>query len=226
MSKRPKLSYANVMSTLCFFLLLGGGAYAAGHLGKNTVGTKQLKKNAVTTKKIKKNAVTGAKVKANSLTGKDVKLSKLGTVPSAENAATAGTANIANSLAPSEGWHEVGAPGEPPFQNEWHDPAPAAVMPGTVAFFKDHEGVVHLKGTAFPGTSEIVFQLPPGYRPASGRSVRVAAGCKGGPCTAGSLALSIIISGPNTFPGYDGAVVVDNTVEDISFDGVTFRAES
>ena len=60
---RPKLTYANVMSTLCFFLLLGGGAYAAGHLGKNTVGTKQLKKNSVTTAKIKKKAVTAAKVK-------------------------------------------------------------------------------------------------------------------------------------------------------------------
>ena len=45
---RPKLTYANVMSTLCFFLLLSGGAaYAASQLGKNTVGPKQLKKNSV-----------------------------------------------------------------------------------------------------------------------------------------------------------------------------------
>ena len=66
---RPKLTYANVMSTLCFFLLLGGGAaYAAVHLGKNSVGTKQLKKNAVTTAKIKKNAVTTAKIKNNAVT--------------------------------------------------------------------------------------------------------------------------------------------------------------
>jgi hypothetical protein len=28
--------------------LLGDGAYAAGHIGKNTVGAKQLKKGAVT----------------------------------------------------------------------------------------------------------------------------------------------------------------------------------
>ena len=77
---RPKLTYANVMSTLCFFLLLGGGAYAAGHLGKNTVGTKQLKKNSVTTAKIKKEAVTSAKIK----------LSSLGTVPNAANAQALG----------------------------------------------------------------------------------------------------------------------------------------
>jgi hypothetical protein len=59
---RPKLTYANVMSTLCFFLLLGGGAYAAGQLGKNSVGTKQLKNNAVSSPKIKNGAVTQGKI--------------------------------------------------------------------------------------------------------------------------------------------------------------------
>ena len=49
---RPRLTYSNVVSTLCLFLLLGGGAaYAASHLGKNSVGSKQLKKNAVITTK-------------------------------------------------------------------------------------------------------------------------------------------------------------------------------
>ena len=49
---RPRLTYSNVVSTLCLFLLLGGGAaYAASHLGKNSVGSKQLKKNAVITAK-------------------------------------------------------------------------------------------------------------------------------------------------------------------------------
>ena len=70
---RGTLSYANVVSTLCLFLVLGGGmAFAATKLGKNTVGTKQLKKNAVTAAKIKANAVTGAKVKDGSLTGADL----------------------------------------------------------------------------------------------------------------------------------------------------------
>ncbi len=68
-----KLTYSNVVSTICLFLLMGGGAaYAAGHLGKNSVGAKQLKKNSVTTAKVKKNAVTGAKVKDRSLTGDDL----------------------------------------------------------------------------------------------------------------------------------------------------------
>jgi hypothetical protein len=51
---RAKLSYANLVSTLCLFLLLSGGvAYAASQLAKNSVGTKQLKNNSVTGAKIK-----------------------------------------------------------------------------------------------------------------------------------------------------------------------------
>jgi hypothetical protein len=70
---RTRLTYANVMSTLAVFLVLGGGAaFAATHLGKNTVGAKQLKKNAVTGAKIKNGAINSAKVADGSLTGADV----------------------------------------------------------------------------------------------------------------------------------------------------------
>jgi hypothetical protein len=50
---RPRLSYANVVATMALFLALGGGAYAAATLPKNSVGSKQIKKNAVTSKKVK-----------------------------------------------------------------------------------------------------------------------------------------------------------------------------
>ena len=54
---RGKLTYSNVISTLCLVLLLGGGtAYAASHLGKESVGTRQLKKEAVTPAKLSKKA--------------------------------------------------------------------------------------------------------------------------------------------------------------------------
>jgi hypothetical protein len=67
---RGKLTYSNVISTLCLFLLIGGGtAFAANHLGKNSVGAKQLKKSAVTATKIKNNAVTGAKIKKGAISG-------------------------------------------------------------------------------------------------------------------------------------------------------------
>ena len=98
---RPKLTYANVMSTLCFFLLLSGGAaFAASHLGKNSVGARQLKKNAVTTAKIKNEAITAAKVEKGTLTGTQINASTLGAVPTAGNAATAGTASVADSNCP------------------------------------------------------------------------------------------------------------------------------
>jgi len=110
-----RLTYANVMSSIAVFLVLGGAAFAAAQLPKNSVGKKQLKNNAVVTAKIKKNAVTapkikagavdGSKVKDASLTGADINLGTLGTVPSAANAGTANsaksadTAGTANSLA-------------------------------------------------------------------------------------------------------------------------------
>jgi hypothetical protein len=93
---RKRLTYANVMSSIAVFLVIGGAtAFAA--LGKNTVGTKQLKKNAVTTAKIKKNAVNGSKVKNGSLTGADINLGSLGTVPSATNASHATNADNATN---------------------------------------------------------------------------------------------------------------------------------
>ena len=54
---RKHLTYANVMATVAVFLALGGGAYAALHLQKNSVGPKQLKKHAVTPSKVAKGTV-------------------------------------------------------------------------------------------------------------------------------------------------------------------------
>src|SRR5690349_9878669 len=159
---RPQLSYANVIATLALFLALAGGAVAASHLAKNSVGSKQLKKNAVVTNKIKKEAVTGAKVKKNTLTGKNINVSTLGTVPSATSATTA------QGLTPLESIHRVGAPGEPPFEKEAQNLGPFVEIPTqSVGFYKDHEGIVHLIGSAKAGTGGLIFRLPPGFRPAS-----------------------------------------------------------
>lgn len=60
---RGRLTYANVVSSLCLFLLLGGGAaFAATQLPKNSVGPRQLKKNSVGAAKIKTGAVISAKL--------------------------------------------------------------------------------------------------------------------------------------------------------------------
>lgn len=66
---RKRLTYANVMSSLAVFLVLGGGAaYAA-----RKIGTNELKGASVTTAKIKRNAVTASKIKRGS-----VKAAKIG----------------------------------------------------------------------------------------------------------------------------------------------------
>ena len=109
---RKRLTYANVMSSIAVFLILGGGAAFAA-LGKNTVGTRQLKKNAVkvgklgpeavkagklaknavatnrlrtnvvTTDKIADSAVATGKILNNSVTGDKVNESTLSEVPNA-----------------------------------------------------------------------------------------------------------------------------------------------
>lgn len=136
-------------------------------LGKNSVGAAQLKKNAVTGKKIAKNAVIGAKVKDDSLTGADVLESSLGKVPasaSADQAASAGHAASADTLAASEAWHEIGQPGQPAFQNGWSNYSPSGY---SAAYYKDRLGFVHLRGMIKGGTmSQTAFTLPVGYRPA------------------------------------------------------------
>ena len=209
---RPRLSFANVVSVLALFVALGGSAYAF-HLGKNSVGSKQLKKNAVTTAKIKNKAVTGAKIKPGTITGTQVNASTLGTVP---------VANLANSIAPPETAHLVGGPGEPGFQNKWKNAPPEGpVAANPVGFYKDHEGTVHLQGVAIGG-NKVVFQLPPGYRPGSGKVVSVPALCGG--CS-GPTETLIIFGSNSGEPGLDGAVLMDTAVAAIGLDGVSFRAE-
>ena len=61
---RKRLTYANVMSSLAVFLILGGAtAFAAKKIGSN-----QIRGNSISAAKIKKNAVTAAKIKKNAVT--------------------------------------------------------------------------------------------------------------------------------------------------------------
>jgi len=52
-----RLTYANVVASLALFIALGGGAYAAAKLPKNSVGPAQLKRNAVTSSKVKNHSL-------------------------------------------------------------------------------------------------------------------------------------------------------------------------
>lgn len=101
---RRHVTYANVMSSLAVFLILGGAtAIAATKIGANqlkanSVKTGKIVKEAVTAGKLKKNAVTNAKIAAgavttdkianDAVTGDKVNEATLSTVPSAANANT------------------------------------------------------------------------------------------------------------------------------------------
>jgi hypothetical protein len=210
---RKRLTYANVMSSIAVFLVIGGAsALAASQLAKNSVGTKQLKKNAVTKAKIKNNAITTAKIKKDAVTGAKVKESTLATVPSA---------NVANGLAPLEATHLVGAPGEPGFENGYFNfPGEGGISFNPVGFYKDHEGIVHLQGIAKAPPSAplpIVFTLPPGFRPASGKLIELQQ----------IEESTVIIAGSNVvLTGIDISGKILGPTEAVVLDGITFKAES
>lgn len=61
------LSYANVMSTIAVFMILGGASAIAAKKQTQKIGTTQLKASAVTTNKIKNGAVSDAKLAASAV---------------------------------------------------------------------------------------------------------------------------------------------------------------
>lgn len=88
---RKRLTYANVMSSIAVFLVLGGGAaFAATQLPNNSVGTKQLKKNAVSTAKLRKNAVSTAKLRKNAISTAKIRKNAINTARLKANAVTTG----------------------------------------------------------------------------------------------------------------------------------------
>jgi hypothetical protein len=68
---RSQLSYANVVATLALFLALGGTAFAAVALTKNSVKSRHIGKGQVKAADLGRNAVTSAKVRNASLLASD-----------------------------------------------------------------------------------------------------------------------------------------------------------
>ena len=60
---RAQLTYANVMATFAVFLALGGGAYAAIKLPRNSVGQRQRRSSSVGASELKTGAVRGRAVR-------------------------------------------------------------------------------------------------------------------------------------------------------------------
>ena len=67
MPKRIKPSPAMVVALLALFVALGGGAYAATNLPRNSVGTRQLRNQAVTIHKLAFNSVGTRRIQNNAV---------------------------------------------------------------------------------------------------------------------------------------------------------------
>ncbi len=201
-------SPAMIVAIVALVLAMVGTGYAAVNLPKKSVGTAQLKTNAV----------TNAKIKNGTITGKKLNLKKLGVVPLAAHASSA---DIAGTVPPNA-VHVVGAAGEPGFQNGTTNfgSESGLTLPGA-SFLKDHDNVVHLEGVVKTGNSGPlggeIFQLPPGYRPASGQVVVLEASGR-----------TIIIAGSNvSIGGFDiSGEVIGEAEETVILTGVSFFAGS
>jgi hypothetical protein len=126
---------------------------------------------------------------------------------------------------------EKGDPGLPGIigsQEDWQPVTPEMFLNGwdnytadfnQAGFFKDSMGIVHLKGLVSSGSDRLIFMLPSGYRPAK-TEVHIVYTFLSSGTTIGQL--HITSSG--------GVYFMENLpiwglLNEISLDGITFRAE-
>src|SRR3954469_22536714 len=194
--RRP--SHSTVVAYLALFVALGGtGAYAANTIGSADVIDESLLSQDVKNGEVKSsdlgtNSVTSSRIATGNVFNSDLATDAVNSAKVAANTLTAsdiGPDSVTGSelkekpgrgVLVGEGWHEVGAAGEPKFNYDHgtprYDDSYVNLDPtkyNTAAFYKDPLGIVHLKGAITPRDTTLgascdshsIFQLPAGYRP-------------------------------------------------------------
>lgn len=127
---RSRLTFANVVSVIALFVALGGSGYAATRISGQNIRNK-----SITGAKLKDRTISGSKLQKHTLTGTEINLSKLGTVPKADQAGTAGLAASATNAAHAGSADSAATAGNGgrrvDFRGVQSDPAPAG--PGSAA---------------------------------------------------------------------------------------------
>lgn len=141
------------------------------------VGTAIAGPDALTSK------ITKAKVKSIARKQADKRITARAPNLSVDHANTADNArNLGRrppgdyALSEAEPYHEVGATGEPAFENGWTNLGGGR---STAAFYSDSQGLVHLKGVISGTTATTAFTLPEAYRPSAQLFMPVAVGGPG-----------------------------------------------
>jgi hypothetical protein len=211
MNLRSRLSYANVISTLCLFLFLSGGTAVALN-GGNTVFTDDIANDT---------QPAGGGNPAGGLVAADLRPGSVGSSEVATNSLTGADVNESSLNLAAPPWRQVGGAGQPAFHQttdcSWRN---YDQVHSTAAFVRDATGFVHLKGTVLANdrtslsscsssvpTNQLIFVLPPGYRPSKREAMAVltANDFTSGPATVGTAA----VDGPAISPLPAGAVSVD-----------------
>jgi hypothetical protein len=181
------------MGALALFLVLTGGtAYAAGALDGPLPGTNQVGSLDIINGQVLSADVGNGQVKTADLGAGAVTEAKL---------APAAQLTTASLLSCGGG-------------NNWGS------LDHPVAYLRDRDGIVHLQGDAgcndgFTNSTQPIFALPNGFRPASGAALAVVvrAEAAGG----GAFPDTLFVGGTT------GAVTPEAAASRISLDGVSFR---
>jgi len=225
---RAHLTFSNTMAMTAVMIALGGTSYAAFTLPRNSVNSKNIVNGQVKTQDLAKHSVNATKLATNA------------TKPTGPASGDLQGKYPGPRLRPAEAWREVGKPGQPVFENSWTHRPPSTIPRfayRTVAFYKDRDGVVHLKGEATGGTAgKPIFALPRGYRPATGKVIFLPVVCdcaaetdsKGDTLTPSTFDLYIAGPGLTDQGIQDGAVVPPGLRANggVSLEGISFRAGS